>query len=244
MARVKFRGFTFDKRTADMLKEAEKLSKTTFRITQGSYSRGRLSAGTHSGGGAVDISPRGMSRAQIERVVKALRTVGFAAWYRTTNEGPWANHIHGVAIGCKDSAPVAKRQVISYKNGKSGLRSNRKDRHAYMRVPFRTWEQYLKTKKPVRGKSWTTASAPARVRLGQRITITGKTSPVAGTIYLQRWVGGKWVPFRTLKARTNGRFTYVTDPTRRRAQYVYRVVKAPTKTRSGSVSATIRVKSV
>jgi hypothetical protein len=75
-----------------------------------------------------------------------MRTVGFASWLRTTAEGPWAEHIHAIAIACPDSSPVAKRQVISYKNGKSGLRSNRKDRHAYMRVPFRTWEQYKRLK--------------------------------------------------------------------------------------------------
>jgi hypothetical protein len=224
-----------------MVREAEKIAKVTFRPTQGSYSRGALSAGTHSGGGAIDLSVRGYSVATRERVVRALRTVGFAAWYRSGSEGPWASHIHAIAIGTRDAAPVAKRQVVSYKNGKSGLRSNRRDRHAYMKVPFRTWEQYLVAKKGAKGRSWTVASAPGSVKVNTVITITGKTSPVAGPIVLQRWVGGKWVSMKKKSANTSGRFVWKTTPVRT-GQYVYRVLKVSTARRHGSVSKTLRVR--
>lgn len=142
MAKVTWRGYTFDSRTVEMLKRAEKISGIYFRPTQGSYSRGSLSAGTHSGGGAVDLSVRGLTYAQCEKVVKALRQVGFAAWHRSRAEGPWAAHIHGIAIGGPSLPPVAQRQVLAYKNGRNGLASNRRDKHAHLGVPFRTWEQY------------------------------------------------------------------------------------------------------
>lgn len=157
MAYKYIQGHKFDSRMYYILKEAQRLAGIPFNITQGSYNRSySTSAGTHSGPGAVDLSVRGLSRSQIEKIVKSLRTVGVAAWYRSSDEGPWAPHIHGIAVGTKGLPGVAYRQTLSYKNGRSGLASNRADRHAYMKVPYRTWEQYVKTKsspKPA-NKSW------------------------------------------------------------------------------------------
>lgn len=126
-----------------MLKEAERISGVRINPTQGSYSRAYgASAGTHSGGGAVDISVRGQTYKTSEKLVKALRTVGFAAWHRSSAEGPWSPHIHAIAISGPDQPSVAKRQVTAYKYGRNGLTSNRLDKHRWMKVPFRTWEQY------------------------------------------------------------------------------------------------------
>ena len=132
-----------------MIAEAEKLGGP-LRITQGCYSSGvKASAGTHSGGGAFDFSVRGLSLSQINRRVKALRRVGFAAWHRVTSEGGWAPHIHAIAIGCPDLAPLAEMQVKAYRDGYSGLGRNgrgSRDRHRGMGVEPTTWERYQKGK--------------------------------------------------------------------------------------------------
>lgn len=132
-----------NKRTAVMLREAERLSGN-MPVTQGSYNRGGVAAsgGTHDGGGALDISVRGLNMRQINARVKALRTVGFAAWYRSAIPGVWGPHIHAIAMGTRDLAPLARLQVADYKRGRNGLRGHAVDRHRKMRVPVQTWEQY------------------------------------------------------------------------------------------------------
>lgn len=92
---------------------------------QGSYNTSvSASAGTHSGGGAIDLRPY-----DTERVVRAMRAVGFAAWHRPYN---WDNaggieHIHAVLIGCPDLAPAAAKQVIKYRQRLNGLANNAPD---------------------------------------------------------------------------------------------------------------------
>ena len=87
-------------RTETMLQAADDLlTSWNFSLLQGSYHPGvRASAGTHDGGGVVDVSVQGLSAAQRWQEVKALRTVGFAAWLRTPAEN-LSYHIHAVAIG-------------------------------------------------------------------------------------------------------------------------------------------------
>jgi len=58
--KVWWRGKKFDKTTAQALAEAERLFGKRLVVTQGSFSNGRLSAGTHGGPGAVDLSVRGL----------------------------------------------------------------------------------------------------------------------------------------------------------------------------------------
>ena len=131
-----------NRRTKKMMLEAEKLGGNLV-VTQGSYSRNvSASAGTHDGGGCLDFSVRGLTRGQINRRVKALRTVGFAAWYRPALPGVWGPHIHAVAIGTRDLAPIARRQVTAYRNGRDGLRNNRVDIHRNLGVRPTTWEAY------------------------------------------------------------------------------------------------------
>ena len=145
-AGVAFRGFRADKRSTKMIAEAEKLGGP-LRITQGCYSGGvGASAGTHDGGGVFDFSVRGLTLTQINRRVRALRRVGFAAWHRVPSEGGWTAHIHAVAVGCDDLSPSAERQVAALRRGRNGLRSNKSDRHRGMNLPVITWEQYLKEK--------------------------------------------------------------------------------------------------
>lgn len=131
---VSFRGVKVNVRTRVMIERAESYMKqmginSRLVLTQGSYSNSvSASAGTHSGGGALDISIRQYSTATADKVVKALRMAGFAAWRRRTVEG-FSPHIHAIAIGDKRASSSAKSQVSAYFRGLDALRSGRKDIH-------------------------------------------------------------------------------------------------------------------
>lgn len=141
--KVVFRGYTFDQRTVDMIKYAEKLAGFKFRITQGSYSNDvAASAGTHSGGGAVDFSVRFMTEKRRGKMGKALKDTGFAAWYRKVDQGFDSNHVHAIAIGCPDLAPLAKKQVLDYDKGLDGLKGHQPD-PTYRPDPKVVWDSKL-----------------------------------------------------------------------------------------------------
>lgn len=149
-ARLKYRGVVLNTRTRDMILGAEALLGWKLELVQGSYNRGGVSAsaGTHDGGGAVDIRSRTLTLAKKKAVVVAMRRVGFAAWLRLASEGPWGEHIHCIAIGDAELSRGAENQVTAYKNGRNGLASNRADNatRAYVNV---TWERYKASVKPV-----------------------------------------------------------------------------------------------
>ncbi len=137
-------------RTRQMLQAADNLlPRWNFRLNQGSYNPGGVSAsaGTHDGGGVVDVSVAGLSSTQMWQEVKALRTVGFAAWLRTPSQG-FSYHIHAVAIADpdvwqKDGGHVARDQVCDYYIGRNGLASHSADNTpSSYRVPFTWWERY------------------------------------------------------------------------------------------------------
>lgn len=148
MAHVTWRGKVFDERTRDQLVELDKLvgPNITIHPSQGSYSNGvAASGGTHSGGGAVDLSvgSAGLSPFQIDLVVFLARRIGFAASHRLPSEGPWAEHIHMISIGCKDLSNQAKAQVTAYKAGLNGLANHHPDPHRKLGAPSTaTWESY------------------------------------------------------------------------------------------------------
>jgi len=126
-ARTTYGGKTVNKRTAAMLKLAAAWANTTITLTQGSYNKGvAASAGTHDGGGVVDINVNGWSSSKRAAVVLALRKAGFAAWLRTPAEG-FSYHIHACAIGDKEMAGGAKNQVQAYFNRRNGLANNGAD---------------------------------------------------------------------------------------------------------------------
>lgn len=114
---VIFNGVLLNKRTAAMLEEVQRRLGYKLTLYQGSYNGGRVgpSAGTHDGGGAVDLAP-----ADWEKKVRALRNVGFAAWHRQASS-EWVEHIHAVAIGDKQLAPLAALQVKGYRENRDGL---------------------------------------------------------------------------------------------------------------------------
>jgi len=144
-SRTAFSGQTVNQRTRVMLAEAESILGHDVVLSQGSYNPGGVgaSAGTHDGGGAVDVSVSDLGTTQRWETVKALRTVGFAAWFRTPDQGPWPYHIHAIAIGDTDLSIAARNQVADYYVGRNGLASHAADDtpDAY-RVPFTWWEKY------------------------------------------------------------------------------------------------------
>ena len=124
-ARTTHDGKVVDEITHQALLAAEKILGYELTIVQGSYRAGTgtdASAGTHDGGGAVDLLSWDW-----ENKVRALRTVGFAAWHRPAIKGLWREHIHAVLIGNAKLSPSAARQVESYKRHRDGLKGDGPD---------------------------------------------------------------------------------------------------------------------
>ncbi|HEX2131067.1 MAG TPA: peptidoglycan-binding protein [Actinophytocola sp.] len=140
-SRLTYHGATMNSRTKAMLVEAEGLLGRSLTVTQGSYNTGNPgSAGTHDGGGALDLSVSGMSSSLRTRVVRTLRNVGFAAWLRTPEQGNWAYHIHAIALADTDQSPTAQNQAGDYYLGFNGLANHGPDDGP--QVPKVTWEEY------------------------------------------------------------------------------------------------------
>ncbi|SDP33679.1 hypothetical protein SAMN04489867_2111 [Pedococcus dokdonensis] len=141
-ARVDWDGQTVNERTQSMLRAAEGILNRSIVLDQGSYNPGGdpTSAGTHDGGGVVDISVAGMTTATRTNVVRALRQVGFAAWLRNPNQGDWPWHIHAAAINDTDLSSQAQHQVGDYYLGLNGLANRQPDDGP--RITIHTWEEY------------------------------------------------------------------------------------------------------
>lgn len=141
-ARSTFRGVTVNVRTKAMLLEAERLYGSAVVLTQGGYNPGgeAASAGTHDGGGALDISVNGVSSANRTLFLRKMRSVGFAAWLRTPDQADWPFHIHAEATSDPDLSSGAQHQIGDYYLGKNGLASGAPDDGpAVTKV---TWEEY------------------------------------------------------------------------------------------------------
>ncbi|MEU1810653.1 peptidoglycan-binding domain-containing protein [Micromonospora aurantiaca (nom. illeg.)] len=143
---VTLRGGLVNTRTRSMLFEAERLLGRQLGITQGSYNTGvGTSAGTHDGGGALDLSVSGLSSATRTEVLRRLRTVGFAAWLRTPAQGDWGYHIHAIALADTDQSTGAQNQAGDYYLGRNGLANRGADDGPAVN-PKRTWEEYQRTR--------------------------------------------------------------------------------------------------
>jgi hypothetical protein len=147
--RVLINEYSLNARTYAMLQQAAllyggEIDVAGKAIIRGSYSDNPLdSLGIYLSGGAVDISvTRSKTQlvlyTEIEPLIRALRTVGFAAWLRDADEmvpGSEA-YIQAVAIGDAELSPAAQEQLtgpagylrgydgLSVASGESGL-----DRH-------------------------------------------------------------------------------------------------------------------
>ena len=135
--RVQINDHTINTRTYAMLQRAAMLYGGEIdvvgrSIIQGSYSNNSAdNLGTHLGAGAVDISVMRTNTqyilySDIDPLIRALRTVGFAAWLREDGEGESRSkiHIHAVAIGDIDLSAAAQEQIsgpAGYLRGNNGL---------------------------------------------------------------------------------------------------------------------------
>ena len=124
--RVVWKSRTLNKRTAAMLEEVERRLKHELIVFQGSYNSGGVSAsaGTHDGGGAVDVWCTGVEPLRVQRV---MRAVGFAAWYRPAIPDLWGNHVHAIAIADREMSLGARAQVVDYFAHRDGLKSHAHD---------------------------------------------------------------------------------------------------------------------
>ncbi len=135
--RLEVNGQTVNRRTLAMLTHAQELyggelELTGNAITQGSYTDSlAASFGTHAGGGAVDLSVMREGTYtvlwdDVEPLLHALRTAGFAAWLREYGElhPDSPIHIHAIAIGDQELSGAAQEQLTGeagYFRGYSGL---------------------------------------------------------------------------------------------------------------------------
>lgn len=147
-----WRGVYLDDRMADQMEEVARLSGDVYvRPTQGSYAGGGVaaSAGTHDGGGAIDLAGQdaGMTQADREVIRDAGRQVGIAMWIRSPSQSDWPWHLHGISVqpggkwdqGCVSSG--AHGQVVDYYEGRNGLASGAADDGPRTWVGV-TWETY------------------------------------------------------------------------------------------------------
>ncbi|MEV0409175.1 peptidoglycan-binding protein [Actinoallomurus sp. NPDC050550] len=141
-ARVHLGTFVINTRTRTMLNEAQRLLGRKLVLDQGSYNPGGdpTSAGTHDGGGVIDVNVKGMSSATRITVTRALRRVGFAAWVRNPNQGNWPWHIHAAAINDTELSSQAQHQIGDYYLGQNGLANRGPDDGP--KVTIHTWEEY------------------------------------------------------------------------------------------------------
>lgn len=138
MAKVLWKGVRLHSRNIESLEMAEKVSGIEMSPSQGGYNNGGVaaSAGTHDGSGALDVICRGWTSSKRNKLLKALREVGWAAWYRTEAQG-FIPHIHAIMIGDPDASAGAKYQVSEYRAGRNGLRGRGRDDGP--RVGYVTW---------------------------------------------------------------------------------------------------------
>jgi hypothetical protein len=121
---VTYRGVTLNKRTAAAVIQAQRLYGRAFdAIPQGSYHSGTsASAGTHDGGGAIDVYD-----SHLDAVQHVMRVVGFAAWHRPYLAGEWNAHCHAIMLGDKEMSSGAKAQIPDYRNYLDGLAYHQPD---------------------------------------------------------------------------------------------------------------------
>lgn len=219
MTRVTFEGFAMDARTRDMLLDARAWCNAPMIITQGSYSTGvSASAGTHSGGGAVDIRAHDRTSAERLEIVASMRRVGFAAWLREPIPDVWPYHVHAIAVGCPDLSPAAADQVIDYKAGRNGLANNGPDDGPRTWVNV-TWESYLAARGGISVTAYDELLTKINAQQGQINVLlqraTANTDARAQYAYAQVIPGGALYELVQLVANR------VTGNTDARAQYAY-----------------------
>jgi hypothetical protein len=136
-----------------------------FVVTQGSYQDGHgdiNSAGTHDGGGVVDIRWCGHPVC-----LRALRLAGMFAWHRTSAQGPWVHHIHAGVIDHPLLAMGARKQQASYFARRNGLANNGADDGPRLApIPSPVWPWPPKKVRPAAVRAIRKAIKAARATAG------------------------------------------------------------------------------
>ncbi len=131
---------TVSTRTLKMLQQVQRSLQggLKVRLIRGSYTNESDDKGArpHQGGGAVDLSVRGMGAADIDQLVLALREAGFAAWYRAREDRP---HVHALAVGDREMSASAAWQVRAYFRGRDGRSNSGPDAHKHLPIRLPKW---------------------------------------------------------------------------------------------------------
>lgn len=86
------------------------------------------SAGTHAGGGAIDIDTRGYTMEQRDRIERTGRQAGLQiAWERNAISGLWTWHVHAIDPDCPTLSKAAVSQVVEFGKGGDGLVGDKPD---------------------------------------------------------------------------------------------------------------------
>lgn len=213
--RVVFEGRRTTVRTVAMLREARRLftARTGRRppaISQGGYNGGGVSAsaGTHDRD-ALDFRTAGWPASVQRAWERALRDVGFAAWWRPYRWNVWPEHCHAIPKG-GDVSRGAANQVRAFRAKRDGLVSNAYD-STIGTLATKTWEQYLSTRKKVAAKKVRTLTISGRkyrdipyVSLHWLLRARRGKGLSRHVWYVQRWLSklnlyndrqdGKWGP--------------------------------------------------
>jgi hypothetical protein len=120
--KVTYRGRLMDRKTQAFLKAMEDKLGYPLTVVQGCYNAGAVSAsaGTHDGGGVVDLVSW-----DAKRKVRAARELGAFAWFRPDLPGVWGEHIHLGVRAHGRLSPAAKAQQADFdgappRNGLAG----------------------------------------------------------------------------------------------------------------------------
>ncbi len=124
---VTYRGRLMDRKTMAFLQAMEQKLGYDLTVIQGSYNGGGVpaSAGTHDGGGVVDLVSW-----DHKRKVRVARELGAFAWFRPDLPGVWGEHVHlGIRSHGKLSDAAKSQQADFDANpARNGLANNAVDR--------------------------------------------------------------------------------------------------------------------
>lgn len=166
------------------------------------------SAGTHAGGGAIDIDLRAVASGSRKWVADKGRTAGLqVSWHRNAISGLWTWHAHALDPDCPQLAKVAAAQCVECFNGGDGLVGTTPDGNTRVNIPALKTLFSNRAVVTVADTVYNVGSAvvfDAKVRGVQRalrLTVDGKLGPQT-----------YWAVWRLSKASRDGRAGFLAMP--------------------------------